>query len=41
MIKIGILEKPNKGPLTYKHSIVNKKELNEVKHTETNHPWAL
>ena len=41
LIMIGILEGPKNRPLTYKHSIVNKKELNEVKHTESNHPWAL
>lgn len=41
MIRVGIMENEKKRKLTHKHSIINFADKNEVKHTETNHPWSL
>jgi hypothetical protein len=41
LIYVGIMEHEKKKKLVHKHSIINNKEKNEIKHTETNHPWAL
>ena len=41
LIRVGIMEDEKKRKQTFKHSIINLIDMNEVKHTETNHPWSL
>lgn len=41
LISLGVIESAEARKLTHKHAIVNIREANEVKHTETHHTIQL